>query len=256
MFVTLRYILLTALRDRLMAGLALVLVGAVLVSGFLGEATFMEEREMALSFAGFSTRLILVAGLILFVCFHVQRSFENREIDLMLSRPISRPGFVLITWVGFSGVAVLMALVAVVLLPLAGWPARGGLALWTASLILESLLVVAVALFFALTLRTAVGSALATLGFYLLARIAGFLIGVVESDRPTLAAHDTLGVVLGHAVYAIGLILPRLDLFGQTWWLAYGDTAGGALLPVVAQAAVYIPLLLAAAVFDFRRRRF
>jgi len=250
-FVTFRYILLTAFRDRLMAGLAIALVGAVLVAGFLGEATFMEEREMALSFAGFSTRLILMTGLILFVCFHVQRSFENREVDLMLSRPISRPQFVLITWAAFSGVAVLMALVAVVLVPLAGWPAPGGLALWAGSLVLESLLVVAVALFFSITLRTAVGSALATLGFYLLARMTGFLLGVVQAERGTVTSD-----LLGYAVYLVGLVLPRLDLFGQTWWLAYGDTEGGALLTVVVQTAVYIPLLLAATVFDFRRRRF
>ena len=247
--------MLTAVRDRLMAGLAIALLGAVLVSSFLGEATFMEEREMALAFAGFSTRLILVTGLVLFVCFHVQRGFENREIDLMLSRPISRPQFVLITWAGFSGVALLMALVAVVLVPLAGWPARGGLLLWAGSLVLETLLVVAVALFFALSLRTAVGSAMATLGFYLLARMAGFLLGIVQSDWKAVAT-DMIGTVLGYGVYAVGLVLPRLDLFGQTWWLAHGNTGGAGLLPVAAQAAVYIPLLLAAAMFDFRRRRF
>ena len=255
MFVTFRYIVLTAVRDRLMVGLTLALLGAVLVASFLGEATFMEARETALTFAGFSTRLILITGLVLFVCFHVQRSFENREVDLMLSRPVSRTQFVLITWAGFSGVALMMALVAVIVLPIADMPPPGALGLWAASLVLEALLMVAVALFFSLSLRSAVASVMASFGFYLAARMTGFLLGIVQSDWNS-AASTALGGMVSQAIYVVGLVLPRLDLFGQTWWLSYGDTEGGALIPVLAQAGVYLPLLLGAAVFDFRRRRF
>lgn len=255
MLVTFRYIVLTAVRDRLMAGLSLALLAAVLIAAFLGEATVMEGPRTALTFAGFSTRLILVAGLILFVCFHVQRSFENREVDLMLSRPVSRTQYVLITWAGFSGVALFMALIAVVLLPLAGRPPAGALGLWAASLLLEALLVVAVALFFSLSLRSAVAAAMASFGFYLAARMTGFLLGVVQADWNATAT-AALGSVIAKAIYVVGLALPRLDLFGQTWWLSYGDTQGDALVTLLAQAGVYLPLLLGAAVFDFRRRRF
>lgn len=255
MLVTFRYIVLTAVRDRLMIGMTLALLGAVLVASFLGDATFLEGRETALTFAGFSTRLILVAGLILFVCFHVQRSFENREIDLMLSRPMSRTQFVLITWASFSGLAAAMALVAVVVLPIAGSTDGRGLALWTASLLLEALLVVAMALFFALSLRSAVAATMASFGFYLVARMEGFLLGIMQSDWNAVA-QNAMGDIMSKAIYVVGLVLPRLDLFGQTWWLAYGDTDGTGLLPVLTQAAVYLPLLLCAAVYDFRRRRF
>jgi ABC-type transport system involved in multi-copper enzyme maturation permease subunit len=253
--VTFRYIVLTAVRDRLMVGLSLALLGAVVIAAFLGESTFMEERQTALTFAGFSTRLILIAGLILFVCFNVQRSFENREVDLMLSRPVSRTQYVLITWAGFSGVALFMALIAVILLPIAGMPPGGALGLWAASLLLEALIVVAVALFFSLSLRSAVASAMASFGFYLVARMEGFLLGVVQADWNATAS-QALGSVISKTIYVVGLVMPRLDLFGQTWWLSYGDTQGDALMTVLAQAAVYLPLLLGAAVFDFRRRRF
>jgi len=254
-FVTFRYIVLTAVRDRLVLGLSLALLGAVLVAAFLGGATVMEGRDTALTFAGFSTRLILIAGLILFVCFHIQRSFENREIDLMLSRPVSRTQFVLITWAGFSGVAVFLTLVAVIVLPIAGMPPPGALALWAASLLMEALVMVAAALFFSLSLRSAVASVMASFGFYLVARMEGFMLGIVQSDWSATAA-NALGDVVSQAIYIVGLVMPRLDLFGQTWWLSYGDSEGGALVPLLAQTGVYLPLLLAAAVFDFRRRRF
>lgn len=255
MFVTFRYIVLTAVRDRLILGLSLALLGAILIASFLGDASFMEGRETALTFAGFSTRLILIAGLVLFVCFHVQRSFENREIDLMLSRPVSRTQFVLITWAGFSGVAIFLALLAAVLLPIAGMPPRGALALWTGSLLLESLVMVAAALFFSLSLRSAVAAVMASFGFYLVARMEGFLLGVVQADWNSRAV-DALGDVVSNAIYVVGLVMPRLDLFGQTWWLAHGVGEVDGIVPLLAQAGVYLPLLLAAAVFDFRRRRF
>jgi len=254
--VTFRYILLTAVRDRLLAVLALGLVAGALIGAFLGGATFMEEREMALAYAGFATRLVLMAGLVLFVCFHVQRGYENREIDLMLSRPVSRLQFVLIYWASFSGVAIFLALLATVVLALAGRPVSEGLALWACSLILEALLVVAIALFFSLTLKSAVGSAMATLAFYLLSRMAGFLLGIAQADWGEVTS-TALGAAMGYGVYVVSLVLPRLDLFGQTWWLNYGVPPDGeGLLQVLAQAAVYVPLLLAATAFDFRRKQF
>ena len=255
MITTFRYILLTSVRDRLMIGLIAALVGAALIGAFLGDASFMEERQMALAYAGFSTRLVLILGLILFVCFHVQRSYDNREIDLMLSRPISRTQFVLIYWAGFSGLALALSLVASIVLPIAGMPDRGGFAMWVLSLALEATLIVAIALFFSLTIRAAVGSAMATLAFYLLARMAGFLLGIAQADWSELTT-TAVGTFLAYGVYLVGLILPRLDLFGQTWWLNYGVTDGDAVWPILAQTAVYVPLLLVAAIFDFRRKRF
>lgn len=255
MVTTFRYIVLTAARDRLLIGVAIALVLAALLGAFLGDATALEQSQMSLAYAGFMTRLILAMGLILFVCFHVQRSYDNREIDLMLSRPISRAQFVLIYWLGFSGVAVLLALLATVVLPIAGIPEGAGLVLWMISLVLESLLVVAVSLFFALTLKSAVASVMASFGFYLLARMTGLLVNIAEADW-TMLQSTALGTFAAYAVYVFGFVMPRLDLFGQTWWLNYSlpDELPAGL--ILAQAAIYTALLLAATIFDFRRRQF
>jgi ABC-type transport system involved in multi-copper enzyme maturation permease subunit len=252
---TFRYILLTAVRDRLLIGVVVALVLAALLGAYLGEATALERHQMSLAYAGFATRLILAVGLIVFVCFHVQRGYDNREIDLMLSRPISRAQFVVTYWFGFSGVAVLLALVAVIVLPIAGLPDGPGLAVWTLSLILESLMVVAFSLFFALTLKSAVVSVMASFGFYLLARMTGFLIDVAANDWTNLQ-QSTTGSLSSSGVYAISLVMPRLDLFGQTWWLNYGLPADLPLALIVMQAVIYTSLLIAATVFDFQKRQF
>lgn len=182
MIATFRYILLTAVRDRLLIGVGVALLLAALLGAFLGEATALERDQISLAYAGFAARLILAAGLILLVCFHVQRSYDNQEIDLMLLRPILRAQFVLIYWLGFSGVGVFLSVLAVVVLPIAGMPDGSGLVVWTLSLFLESLMIVAIGLFFALTLRSAVVATTARLGFYILPRMTGFLVNVAQAD--------------------------------------------------------------------------
>lgn len=255
MITTFRYIVLTAIRDRLLIGVVVALVLAALLGAFLGSAAALEQREMALAYAGFTTRLILVMGLILFVCFHVQRSYDNREIDLMLSRPISRAQFVMIYWLSFSGVAVLLALIATAVLPIAGWPDPVGMAVWAVSLVLEALLIVALSLFFALSLKSAVVSVLASFGFYVLARMTGFLVNIAQADWSVLQ-QSPVGSVSAYGIYFFGFVMPRLDLFGQTWWLNYGIPGDLPAGIIALQAAIYTALLIAATVFDFRRRRF
>jgi len=51
------------------------------------------------------------------------------------------------------------------------------------------------------------------------------------------------------------LLLPRLDEFTQTSWLIDGG-APSALGGVFVQTAIYVALLLAAAMFDFYRKNF
>ena len=85
-----RYVLLTAVRDWLFIGLFAILIFACTISLFLGSTALSEQSSMQLVFLASSTRMILVVGMILFICFHIRRSFENREIDFLISRPISR----------------------------------------------------------------------------------------------------------------------------------------------------------------------
>ena len=42
---------------------------------------------MQVAYLSGSTRLILVIGMILFICFHIRRSFENREDTRVIDEP-------------------------------------------------------------------------------------------------------------------------------------------------------------------------
>lgn len=252
MLTNIRYIMLTALRDWLFTGLLLGILVATAISAVLGSTAFIEEREMTITFASASARLILMIGLIVFVCFHIRNSFDTKEIDVILSRPISRSNLILSYWLGFSFVGLLLTLPVVGIVAFIGVNNIPGFAGWAASLILEMGLVIALALFSAFTLRSAVTSVLGCMGFYVLSRMMAFFVFTSQSGM----FNDPKFIVLRWILQAISTLLPRLDFFGKSEWLVYGLGSAQDWQLYTAQALIFIPLLLIATMIDFRRKQF
>lgn len=252
MCTTIRYVLLTALRDWLFIGLMFGVAIAATISALLGSTAFLEQREMTLSYAAGSGRLILAVGLIVFVCFHIRSAFDSKEIDVMLSRPLSRSSLVLAYWLGFSAAALLLVLPTVGVMSWLGVLNTVGFIGWAASLALEALLVVALAMFCALTLRSAVASVMASLGFYVLSRMMAFF--VLTSEAGMFASEKYW--LVRQALSLISVVMPRLDFFAKSEWLVYGFKQGNEWLLFTGQALVFVPLLLAASMADFRRKQF
>ena len=254
MLTNLRYILLTALRDKLFIGLLTGVLVATGISAMLGSTAMVENEAMTLSFTAESARTILMLGLTVFVCFHVRQAFDQREIDVLLSRPISRPQVLLSFWLGFSFVAFLLTLSTAALVSCLPMLSRSGFLTWTASLIIESLLVVAIGLFASFTLRSAVSSVMSTLGIYTLGRMMGFFIA--SSESRLLFHENWINVTLQMILKAVAIIMPRLDLFSQSDWLVYGVLHHKEFEWAMLQSLIFIPLLLLAAIIDFLRKQF
>ncbi len=252
-----RYTLLTALRDRLFIGLFIAVFCAVAIAFFLGSTALTEQNQMTLAYAAGAARMTVIVGLVLFICFHVRRSFENKEIELILSRPISRPVFVLSYWAGFAVLTVLLALPVILIIWMFTHPDMIGLLYWGGSLVLEGMLISAFALVASLIVQSAVVSVLASGGFYLLSRMMGFFMLLVAKPIALPTEAGTEGsIIMGWLIKAIAITLPRLDLYGKTAWLLYGigDVQDSWVFGV--QSLVYIPLLLGMAMWDFRRKQF
>ena len=254
MWTTFRYLVLTALRDRVFGTLALLLLLVALFGAFIGDGALVEEPAARLSFAGAAVRVIFVLGILLFVCFHVRCTYESREIDMMLSRPVSRAGFVLAYYGGFAGLSLLLVPLAALALSVAGRAPLDGLLLWVWSLALEGLIVVAIGLFFALLMSSATAAAMAAIGFYIFGRLVGSVLGVLTGAW--LNVETPFARATGFIFKLVSTVMPRLDLFGQSSWLVYG--ASGNLLDWAAtlQTLIYVPLLLAMAIHDFERKQF
>lgn len=252
MLTNIRYILITALRDWLFIGLLVGILVATAISATLGSTAFIEEKEMTLSFASASARIILMTGIIVFVCFHIRSAFDTKEIDVILSRPISRSNLVISYWLGFSFVGLLLVIPVIALIALIGANSGSGFVVWAASLAFEMMLVVSLALFSAFTLKSAVTSVLGCMGFYVLSRMMAFFVITSQSGM----FFDKKFVVFKWALQAISTLLPRLDFFAKSEWLVYGFNANLDWQVYIAQAFIFIPILLAATMIDFRRKQF
>ena len=104
-------------------------------------------------------------------------------------------------------------------------------------------------------MKSAVASVMSTFCFYLVSRLMGFF--MIAMDNPaSLMTSGKFGSILEAVMRFISTIIPRLDMFAKSEWLIYGvsDQADLWIFPV--QALVFILLLLAVAVFDFKRKQF
>lgn len=247
-----KYVLMAALRDRLVISLMLMIMLGACLSIFLGTSALLEDPQFTLVFAAGGLRFAGVVGLVLFTVFHIRRSFDSRDVEFLLSRPISRTSFILSHSIGFSLIALFLALcIGAMICAISPSMVGLGHGLWILSLIIEFMIVVNAALFFAMVLPSAAGGAMAVFGFYVLSRLIGQLLGITEQNIVNL-----VGPILNLSMKVISMVMPRLDLMAQTTWLIYPKLGGVGFGFIAAQGAVYIGLLIAAALIDLRRRQF
>ena len=246
------YIMATALRDRLFLAFLVLTALAAGIGMFIGGAAVVEKRELSVVYVATATRLIMVIGLVLFVCFYLRRSFESFEVELMLSRPLSRTAFVLAHVISFIVLSLVATIIAAFVVGAVAQPTMEALLRWSVSLWLECSIMMLTAMFFSLALPSAVANVMACFGFYVLSRMIGLLTGIAKSGGGDSLALD----VVKRSMEAISIVIPRLDLFGQTSWLIYGVGGEIGFSVIALQALVYAPLIVAAAVFDMKRWQF
>jgi ABC-type transport system involved in multi-copper enzyme maturation permease subunit len=246
-----RYIMLCALRDRLFVGLIAGVLLAGFLASFFGSAAFLENKEMVLTLAASVSRFIIVIGTIVFICFQVRSHFDNKELDVMMTRPVTRDAVVISYLLGFACVATLVCLPIILMLAVIKPISWSGFALWSVSMVFESWIVVAISLFCAMVLRSAVLSVLSALGFYVLARM--MILFVMSSQY----MGGTLQLWLGKKILElISVMMPRLDFFAKSEWLIYGIKADNAWQLVGIQLLICVPLLMLATMIDFRKKQF
>lgn len=265
------YILTAARRDKLMITLLLMIVLVASLSIFMGSASVIEEDQFSMVLGSGSLRLLGVTGIVLFCSFYMRRVFENKEAEFFLSRPLSRTTFLLSHATAFIILALLVAVAVELPMFFIARPSMDGLIAWCLSLMVEYAIVAVATLFFSMVLSSAAGTALATFGLYVLSRLIGVLLGIAAQP-----ADGWIFLILNKVMQVISVVIPRLDLMGQTSWLVYGvdgsanlgvqEGASGYAQSMIThlgisgfvlmQGVFFVALLLMASLYDFTRRRF
>ena len=176
-----QYILTAAVRDRLLFVFLLLVVLGMSLGSFLGGAAITEQDQFSVVFAAGGLRIAGMLTLVLFVVFYLRRSFESRDVEYLLARPVSRLQFLLAHSFAFSILATVVALIitgALMLMPAVS--GEGAFILWGLTIWIEYLIMVNVALFFAFVLSSAVSATMVCMAFYVLARLIGDILGIIQ----------------------------------------------------------------------------
>lgn len=214
---------------------------AALGAALFGSAIALNENlATRLALAGPILRMAAVFILASFIVTSIRREADDRVRGVLLSLPIPRSGYLLARLAGFCALGAITALLCgLVLLAFAD---PGQSMLWAFTLGCELAIVSAFALFAATGLNSVPAALSATLGFYLLSRIASTMQALADGHPGDLAAT------------ALAALLPNLDAFARTEWLVYGSGNASAAAHALLQAAIYVALLAAAATLDLQRK--
>ena len=247
-----RYTLLEALRNRLFwLGLILVAAGLILTQ-FLQQVALTESNQIQTALLAAVLRVGAVFMLAGFVITSMVREFNDKVMELILSRPLERSSYFFGKLAGYASIALALALIAS--LPLALFAPARQVALWGLSLACELLIVTSFALFCVLSLTQVMSALAAVAGFYLLSRSVSAL--QIMAANPLSDVQSLGQQLVNFIIDAIAFFLPGLDRMTQTGWLIYGTPTSAEILGVLAQTAVYVLLLCGAALFDLQRKNF
>lgn len=247
-----QYVLKAAIRDRLMLAMLLLIILTTSMSMLMASAAINEQDQFLAVYTSGSLRILSVLGLVVFTAFFVRRSFDLKDVEFLLSRPISRINFVLSYAVAFSILALILSIACgVSIYIISPNTPFDALMLWTFSIMIETVIMVNMSFAFAMMFSSAATIVLATLAFYVLARMMGQILGIIASG--------TAGTVMDGVqmiMNIVSAITPRLDLMGQTSWLVYGIGDGISFPFVIMQGAIFLVLILAVALIDLVVRQF
>jgi Cu-processing system permease protein len=239
------------IRDKILYNLvffALLLIGT---SVLLGTLTIGEQSRIINDLGLAAINLVAVIIAIFVGIGLVTKEIERHTIYTILARPITRVQFILGKYLGLGFiVAVNIAIMFTMFLGtiwLSGNAIYGSLFQAVELILVETLLVMAVAMFFS-TFSSSTVSATMTLGFYVIGHLTSDLKGIAEKSQNQITE-----VVLTALYY----VCPNLEMLNIK-----GQAASGILVEMGYQATAtayglfYAVLMLTGACLIFQRRDF
>jgi len=239
------------IRDKILYNLVLFAILLIGASVLLGTLTIGEQARIVNDLGLAAINLVAVIIAIFVGIGLVTKEIERRTIYTILARPITRVQFVLGKYMGLG----LIVLVNVTIMFsmflgtiwLTGNVIHGSLFQAVELILVETLLVMAMALFFS-TFSSSILSATMTLGLYVIGHLTADLKSIAEKSQSQLTEA---------VLTALYYVCPNLEMLNVK-----GQAASGLLVEVGYQATatayglIYAGLLLTGACLIFQRRDF
>jgi len=247
-----KFTIIESMRNRLLwLSLLMMVIGFVLVE-FVGDLAITEHRATQLAVLAVFLRLSAVLLIALFVVSSSLRELQDKTLEMILAMAIRRSSYYLGKLLGYIQLAILMGLGFGLLLLI--YAPFEQVLIWSASLVLELVLVVALALVMMFTFKQTPAALTGVFIVYLASRVIASL--YLMSQHPIIS-YDSIGQkFMDGFVGLMTWVLPDLSRYTQTEWLVYGPVDWTQLLPILMQTMIYLGLLSTIALFDFYRKNF
>jgi hypothetical protein len=247
-----RFTIIESLRNRLLLLSFLVLGISFSLVEFIGDLAITEHRVTQIAILSAFLRMSAVVMVTLFVVSSTVRELQDKTLEMILAMPIRRGSYYLGKLIGFIHIAALIAIIFSLLLLV--YADAEQVMIWTLSLMLELILVVALSLVMLFTFNQ-VPSALT--GVFIIYGASRIVSSIYLMSKYPIIAHTTMAQkFMDSIVELLTWLLPDLHRFTQTEWLTYHTADWNVLPPLLGQTVIYIVFLSFIALFDFYRKNF
>lgn len=247
-----KFTIIEALRNRLVLLLLLVVMISFAMVEFIGDLAITEHRETQMAILAAFLRLCSVVVVTMFVVSSTVRELQDKTLEMILAMPIHRGQYYLGKLMGFISVSFLVSLIFGMMLLV--YAPTESVAIWTISLFLELVLVVAMGLVMLFTFNQ-IPPALA--GVFIIYAASRITTSIYLMAKYPIISHTTIAQkFMDSFIEMLTWLLPDLHRFTQTEWLTHHVTDWSLLVPVVGQTVIFLGLLSTIALFDFYRKNF
>ena len=247
-----RFTIIESLRNRLLLLSFLVIGISFGLVEFIGDLAITEHRVTQVAILAAFLRMSAVVIVTLFVVSSTVRELHDKTLEMILAMPIHRGYYYLGKLFGFFYIAAVISILFALLLMLYASPEQ--VVIWSISLFLELLLVVALSLVMLFTFNQVPSALTAVFIIYGASRIATSI--YLMAKFPIIAHTSAAQQFMDGFIELLTWLLPDLHRFTQTEWLAYNTAEWMNLLPLLGQTVVYLIFLSFIALFDFYRKNF
>lgn len=221
MSIIFKYIFLTASRDFLFASILTLLSLNAFISYFFGNISLVEQKETAVELFAGSSKHLIIFGFIIFISFYIKRAKDNKEVQFILSKPISRTEFFLSIFLSKALLGLLVVGFFSLLNIILYRQNLLNIAVFGLSLFLEVGLITSFTLAVSMIVSSPVVSSLMSLGFYILSNTMGYILSFINSKSFDTNLNSVLQVLLVKVIKFISFFIPRLDLITKSDWIVY-----------------------------------
>ena len=247
-----RFTIIESLRNRFLLLLFLVIAISFALVEFIGDLAITEHRVTQVAILAAFLRMSAVVIVTMFVVSSTVRELHDKTLEMILAMPIRRGSYYLGKLTGFFFIAALVSIIFSLLVLVYADPIQ--VAIWSISLFLELVLVVALSLVMLFTFNQ-VPSALA--GVFIIYGASRIVTSIFLMSKYPIIAHTSIAQkFMDGFIELLTWLLPDLHRFTQTEWLTYNTAEWSVLLPLLGQTVIYLLFLSFIALFDFYRKNF